>query len=64
MKNSETRQSIILHVIARFFVVLFQVATFTIKSEYSRWFEIASGMLIWLNLFVIGYSALSLLNVL
>jgi len=26
--------------------VLFQVATFTIKSEYERWFEIASGLLV------------------
>ena len=64
MKTSQNRLSIILHAIARFFIVLFQVATFTIKSEYERWFEIASGLLIWLNLFVIGYSVLSILNVL
>ena len=51
-------------VIARFFVIIAKLMTFTIKSEYDRWFEIASGLLIWLNMFVIVYSILKGLNVL
>jgi hypothetical protein len=54
----------IFSVIARFFVIMFRLMTFTIKSEYGRWFEIASGLSIWLNVFVIVYSILKGLNVL
>ena len=51
-------------VIARFFVIMFKLMTFTIKSKYDRWFEIASGLLMWLNIFVIVYSILKGSNVL
>lgn len=65
--NKETKKRskfAIFSVIARFFVVMFRLMTFTIKSEYDRWFEIASGLLVWLNMFVIVYGILKGLNVL
>lgn len=54
----------IFSVIARFFVVMFRLMTFTIKSEYDRWFEVGCGILVWLDLFIIVYGILKGLNVL
>ena len=63
-KPVQTPQLGVFNVIARFFIILFHLMTFTIKSDYEKWFEITSGFLVWLNLFVITYSVLSILNVL
>jgi len=57
------RQPIIFIGIMGLFVVLFRVATFR-KSEYERWFDIVSGALVWVNLAVIGWCVLNILNVL
>jgi hypothetical protein len=65
-KEIKTKRSkfVIFSVISRFFVIMFRLMTFTIKSGYSRWFEIAGSLLVWLNMFVMVYSILKSLNVL
>lgn len=40
---------------SRIFVVLFKLMTFTIKSEYDKWFDITCGLLVWLNVIIIIY---------
>jgi hypothetical protein len=39
-----------------FFTILFKLMTFKgVNSEYSRWFDISSSILIWLNILIIIY---------
>lgn len=52
----------ILNIIPSLFNIIFQLLTFTIKSE--RWLKIASGVLIWINILLIGYGLLSIFNIL
>ena len=40
---------------SRIFLVLFKLMTFTIKSEYGKWFDITIGLLVWLNVIIIIY---------
>jgi hypothetical protein len=40
---------------------MYKLMTFTIQSEYDRWFNIISGLLIWLNIFVIIYCLVDLI---
>lgn len=63
-KEADSKALNIAVVIARFFKIMFKLMTFTIKSEYDRWFEVSGGLLVWLNMFVIVYAVLSILNVL
>ena len=56
--TTKKNKFVIFSVIARFFVIMFKLMTFTIKSEYDRWFEIGCGILVWLDLFVIVYEIL------
>ena len=46
------------NIVTSFLIIMFQLTTFTIKSEFDRWFEIVSGLLMWLNVFLIVYAIL------
>jgi len=46
------------NIVTSFLIIMFQLITFTIKSEFDRWFEIVSGLLMWLNVFLIVYAIL------
>lgn len=59
--TKKKRKNDIFSVIACIIVVMFRLMTFTIKSEYERWFEIGSGIILWL---VILYGILNVLNIL
>ncbi len=55
IKNIQEISYIILFNIIEFFVVLFKLMTFTIKSEYSKWLDTVSGLLVWMNVTIIIY---------
>jgi len=46
------------NIIASFFIVIFKLMTFTMKSKYERWFEIICGIFMWLDFFIIAYGIL------
>jgi hypothetical protein len=35
------------------FVILYRLMTFKINSKYEKWFEITSGILVWVNVLII-----------
>jgi len=49
------------YIVIQFFIIMFKLMIFTFKSKtHEKWYTVASGIMIWLNLFVMAYAIIDL----